>query len=299
MLIMNLIFWNIRGLNGRSNQTLLRERMIAEQPDIMFLQETKCAMEEMDRVISRCWKQGKIIFTDATGTAGGLAILWNPCSVLMENFFTTRWSISAEYMLIGSNKSSFLTNVYGPASPRAKATFIRNLEGIETLTTSSRWILGGDFNMICNLDKKRGGIRRLEAESEHFQALIDKLGLIDLETQNGLYTWSTRRSRSQQVACHLGQFLISNSLLMDGLALEASVLDSPESCHWPIQLWLDILGSLGRKPFRFERFWLIHPNFQTMAPIWWKEATSPHGSKMYRFQQKLKSFNQRLKIWNK
>jgi hypothetical protein len=153
--------------------------------------------------------------------------------------------------------------------------------------------------MICNLDKKRGGIRRLDAESEHFQALIDKLGLIDLETQNGLYTWSNRRSGSQQVACRLDRFLISNSLLMDGSALEASILNAPESYHWTIQLWLDILGSPGRKPFRFERFWLIHPDFQTMAPIWWKEANIPFGSKMLCFQQRLKNFKQRLKLWNK
>jgi hypothetical protein len=32
---------------------------------------------------------------------------------------------------------------------------------------------------------------------------------------------------------------------------------------------------------------------------WWQEATIPHGSKMYRFQQKLKNFKQRLKLWNK
>jgi exonuclease III len=193
----------------------------------MFLQETKCAMEEMDRVLSRCWKQGKMICTDATGMIGGLAILWNPALCSWKISSPPRWSISVEYRLIGSNKPGFLTNVYGPASPRDKTTFIHNLEGLATLTTGSRWILGGYFNMICNLDEKRGGIRRLEVESGHFQALIDKLGLIDLETKNGLYTWSNRRSGSQQVACRLDRFLISDSLLMDGTTLEANILDAP------------------------------------------------------------------------
>jgi hypothetical protein len=110
----------------------------------------------------------------------------------MEKFFTTRWTISTEYRLIGSNRPGFITNVYGPASQRDKITFIHNLEGLSTLTTDRRWILGGDFNMICNLEEKRGGVRRLEVECGNFQYLIDKLGLIDLETQNGLYTWSNR-----------------------------------------------------------------------------------------------------------
>jgi exonuclease III len=72
---MKLISWNIRGLNGHSKQRLLRDRIIVEQPDIMFLQETKCAGEEMDQILSRCWKQGKMISTNAIGMVGGLAIL--------------------------------------------------------------------------------------------------------------------------------------------------------------------------------------------------------------------------------
>jgi exonuclease III len=40
---MKIISWNIRGLNGRSKQKLLQDMIIAEKPDIMMLQETKCA----------------------------------------------------------------------------------------------------------------------------------------------------------------------------------------------------------------------------------------------------------------
>jgi len=41
-------------------------------------------------------------------------------------------------------------------------------------------ILGGDFNMIHNLDEKSGGTQRLEPESGDFQNLIDDSNLIDL-----------------------------------------------------------------------------------------------------------------------
>jgi hypothetical protein len=86
----------------------------------------------------------------------------------MENFFTTKWSISAAYRLIGSNKPSYLTNVYGPTNSRDKQAFLRSLEHQATLIVGSRWIMGGDFNMICNLDEKRGGTHRLEADSRDF-----------------------------------------------------------------------------------------------------------------------------------
>jgi hypothetical protein len=86
---------------------------------------------------------------------------------------------------------------------------------------------------------------------------------------------------------------------MDGLALATNILDAPGSDHWPTQIWLDILGSSKHKPFRFEWLWINHPYFQPMAPIWWKEVTIPHGSKMFWFQQRLKNFKKLLKLWNK
>jgi exonuclease III len=64
---MNLISWNIRGLNGSIKQRLLRDRIIVEQPNILFLQETKCVGEETNQILSRCWKQGKMMHIDEIG----------------------------------------------------------------------------------------------------------------------------------------------------------------------------------------------------------------------------------------
>jgi exonuclease III len=130
---MKIITWNIRGLNGRSKQKLLRDLILAEKPDILLLQETKCTSEDMDKLLPYCWKQGKAVSIDATGTAGGLAILWNTNAIIMDNFITTKWSITVDYRLIGSNRPGHLTNVYGPASPRDKQAFLRSLRYVDSL----------------------------------------------------------------------------------------------------------------------------------------------------------------------
>jgi len=80
--------------------------------------------------------------------------------------------------------------------------------------------------MLFNMDEKRGGTHRLEVESMHFQALNGKLGLNDMKTLNGLYTWTNRRSGAHQVACQMDRFLLSDSLLMEGTTLEARILDT-------------------------------------------------------------------------
>jgi hypothetical protein len=157
----------------------------------------------VDKLLPYCWKQGAAVAIDATGTAGGLAILWNTNSILLENFLATRGSITTDYRLIGSNQPGHLTNVYGPATIGDKASFLRNLEFLASLHQHNKWIIGGDFNLIRNLDEKRGGSRRLEQETSNFNSFIDTHNLIDLETINGIHTWTNRRSGTHQIACKL------------------------------------------------------------------------------------------------
>jgi hypothetical protein len=87
--------------------------------------------------------------------------------------------------------------------------------------------------------------------------------------------------------------------MLDGLAWNAMIIDSPGSDHWSILLTINISGTPGRKPFRFEKFWLTHPDFQANIKLWWKEAAIHTGTPMYRFQQRLKNLKQHLKSWNK
>jgi exonuclease III len=295
---MKIITWNIRGLNGRSKQKRLRELIIAEQPEVLFLQETKCSSEDMDKLISKCWKQGQAMSIDAIGTAGGLSIMWNTNAIILENFSATKWAITADYRLIGSSKPRHLTNVYGPASPRDKQAFLRSLGHASSHAHDKNWIVGGDFNIIRSLEEKRGGSRRLDRESDDFNNLIDNLHLIDLDTSNGLHTWTNRRTGSHQIACKLDRFLVSEVLMMEGTSMESTILNFSGSDHWPLQLWVDISATPGKKPFRFESFWLEHPEFQENIQTWWREAEVPRGSKMYKFQQKLKNLKQTLKLWN-
>jgi hypothetical protein len=159
-------------------------------------------------------------------------------------------------------------------------------------------IIGGDFNIIHSLGEKRGGSRCLDRDSGDFNALIDELQLIDLGTKNDLYTWTNRKTGTHQIACKLDRFLASESLMLEGTTIESTILNISGSDHWPVQLRMDIPATPDKKPFRFEKFWLDHPEFQEKIQTWWREAEVPRGSKMYRFQQKLKNLKQTLKAWN-
>jgi hypothetical protein len=46
-----------------------------------------------------------------------------------------------------------------------KIIFLQSLQGIKTIIRDKHWIVGGDFNIITSLDKRRWGIGSLEVES--------------------------------------------------------------------------------------------------------------------------------------
>jgi hypothetical protein len=77
---------------------------------------------------------------------------------------------------------------------------------------------------------------------------------------------------------------VAEELIESSLCMESLILPKGGSDHWPITLQIiaDTIPAL--KPFRFEKFWLTHPDFQHLAATWWQQAEVDHGTKMYKFQ---------------
>jgi hypothetical protein len=70
------------------------------------------------------------ISLDFHGSAGGLAILWNPTTFLLENFFITSRILIAQFKPIGSDATRFITNVYGLQHLNEKYDFLQSLQNI-------------------------------------------------------------------------------------------------------------------------------------------------------------------------
>ena len=111
---MKLISWNIRGLNGRSKQRMLKMKLQKDPPSVLFLQETKCPSESASAIMARIWKNCTTIAIDVQGASGGLCISWNPHILSLDYALATRHSISASFHLLGSSIKGYLMNVYGP-----------------------------------------------------------------------------------------------------------------------------------------------------------------------------------------
>ena len=101
------------------------------------------------------WKGCESVAVDAIWMAGGLGILWNLCVVLLSYFLTTTCTISTDFHILGTRIRGVISNVYGPSRAEQKRTFLELLTDLKALVKDKAWIIGGDFNLIRMLTKKR------------------------------------------------------------------------------------------------------------------------------------------------
>ena len=80
--------------------------------------------------------------------------------------------------------------------------------------------------------------------------------------------------------------------------LSTSILPAVGSDHWPISLQWQLGESARRKPFKFEKLLLTHPDFSEMIWNWWLNTHVTSSSYMYRMHSKLKLLKAHLKHWN-
>ena len=125
--MMKIITWNIRGLNGISKQRILRDYIKVENPDVLLLKETKCAGLEAKTIFRRSWRCCDLYHQDSMGASGGLDILWNPHTVMLNKLFSMTGTLATYFTVTGSTKEGAITNVYGPQSAQDKESFIQKL----------------------------------------------------------------------------------------------------------------------------------------------------------------------------
>jgi len=91
--------------------------------------------------------------------------------------------------------------------------------------------MGGDFNMITSLLEKKGGTRRLNRDAELFAEFIETAKLVDILPKNSSFTWNNRRGGEKLIASRLEKFLISESILLEGIIVDSDILPSGGSDH--------------------------------------------------------------------
>jgi exonuclease III len=189
---MKIVAWNCRRLgNGMAVCGLLNVQK-EEDPDIMFLLETKMTGSRMDGFR---WKLGltNMVAKDCSGThGGGLAMFW-------------RWGIDLHvrgisHLYIDANVTEDdgcvwkLTRFYG--EPEDKSLSWRALRVLNT-ARQRPWICLGDFNEILLVCEKEGGQPRQQGCMDQFREALEECELADLGFVGDPFTWRNNTHTSK------------------------------------------------------------------------------------------------------
>eukprot|EP00253_Pinus_taeda_P024433 PITA_24433 len=274
------------GLNNQAKHRILKRKIQCHKPEILFLQETKCSSSNITTLCRKLGSHMEILEIESQGREGGLATLWDARNIQLLSTEANKHFLATVFQPIGNSNSFICINVYSPQKLEDKLSFLDTLHKIIRRYPSSKCIFGGDFNMITTPLEKKGGLRKLGRDAEAFATFVESTKLVDVFPKFGSFTWNNRRGGDKLIASRLDRFLILESIIMDGTTVESDILPSGGLDHWPISLIVEVSSTPRNRPFRFEKFWLDHPNFQEMIH---KQGTAGNLSAEALEQEKLLS----------
>jgi len=228
---------------------MLENMIQREKPILVFLQETKSNSTLLEKFFNKVWTGCHSVFVDASGTFGGLEILWNPQILSLQDFHASHFFIQANFHLTVTNIHGLLTNVYFPQDLQKKLDLLNTLSTLSSSRCHPLWISGGEFIIITALEEKSGGLARLEGDNIGFKDFISRNQLMDLQTSNGMFTWTNKRRGSQHIDSRLDRFLLSDNAIHLGRDFHASILLQASSDHWPLMLQWSRPESKSNRPF--------------------------------------------------
>jgi exonuclease III len=273
----DLISWNVRGLNATARCLAVNDTVASNRCHIACLQETK--LQNIDPGLAAflgAYRLNNYAFKPASGTRGGILLLWNDVAASLTNVRIGRYSLTADVTLRHNMTTFTLSIVYGPSRRPDKELFLNHLRHLRP-QDDSPWLLLGDFNLIYKARDKNNRNINIHLMSR-FRRTLEHCGLKELALQNRKFTWSNERRNPTLVRLDRAFCNQAWDLTFDSHTLHA--LSSSHSDHCPLLLTNQETPRRAT-PFKFENFWTKLPNFHDTVAKAWQSPTS-HTEPLHR-----------------
>ncbi|XP_059073249.1 uncharacterized protein LOC131874050 [Cryptomeria japonica] len=294
--LMKIVSWNVRGLNAPNKQRLVKRCLSSFSPKLVLLQETKLGDAELASFGNRLGFR-KITGTPSIGASRGLAIIWDPHSILLSPLVSNLNWMSGRVTCLKNNLDFVIVNMYGPILNDDKKRVWEEIKNF-TSTLSQVCFIGGDFNAILHQHEKQGGSSNNAWASLDFADWIHRSGMLEINMVKDAFTWNNWRLGFSNIAEKMDRFFVLGSLINFPFTLEASILPFSRSDHFPISLDIQREASPKRCPFKFENIWLKDDHILELLKEWWNGAMVL-GSENFKVVNKLKIIKKSLIQWNR
>ena len=278
--LMKLVAWNCRGLgNGPAIRSLLNLQK-EEDPDILFLSETKMDSRRMEGLR---WKLGmtNLVVKDCKGKSGGLAIFWKEIDLHLHG--VSRFYIDADVV----EKDGFtwrFTGFYGEPKTDQKDLSWKALRALNA-ARSRPWLCMGDFNEILLGCEKEGGLPKAQRCMDKFRNALEDCLLADLGFVGDPFTWRNQSHRSENYIREWLDRAVASAGWC-GRFPDYRVIngDPRHSDHRPIIVIMNEdereRCTDGDKAFRFEASWVQEEHCKMIIQNAWHLTLDARGGKV-------------------
>lgn len=155
--------------------------------------------------------------------------------------------------------------VYAKCTQGERLQLWESMEDIAN-TINLPWMVGGDFNVICNEEEKLGGRAAVTgAEVRDFNHCINVCNLEDMGFKRSKFTGWNGRIEEECIFKRLDRIL-SNEKMQDVFpSIEVEHLVRSGQDHTPIEVKFKVSTREVVKPFRFLNFWLKEDSFMEVV----------------------------------
>ena len=247
---LNILSWNVRGLNARARQDDLRLLVEDYRAAIVCIQESKLEVVTERVMLSMLGVQFRdFAYLPASVTRGGIIVAARAGVAALSEVHIGCFSVTVRVRSTLDGHEWWLTSVYGPQGDSDKVLFLEELCAIRD-ACQGPWAVIGDFNLILETDKNNARINRRNLL--RFRRTVEELELQDLHLHGRAYTWSNERL--QPTLVKLDRALVSVDWEEQFPACFLQGLSSEASDHCPILLQTNA-AVRSRPRFHFEIFW--------------------------------------------
>ena len=157
--------------------------------------------------------------------------------------------------------------------------------------------MGGDLNLIRNVEEKYGGKYYADPSREALEDIIQAHNLLDFPPSNGKYTWSNQRIGNHNIKERLDSFLLQQGITANFSLIKSKIIQASASDHKPTVISMEKWRNLGPLPFKYNKIWDQSEEFRSLVQSKW--ALEVWGSPHFVWESKLKSLRTAIKEWAK
>jgi hypothetical protein len=275
---MKILSWNCQGIGNPKTARALFKLIATNSPDLIFLMESKllCTNNVFLSRINCNYKVHQVeCSTAGGGRAGGLLMLWDPCTVDCSII-----NANLNYIDVHSNHNNILwraTGLYGYPQTQNKLLTCKLIEELAGDSQNPNWLLFGDFNIILNNEEKLGGNAIDQNIISTFRDTINVCNLQDLGYNGEIFTWINRQDDQRHTKARLDRFFASEGWIHSFPHHKNSHLVRYSSDHCPLLLEFSPNPPCRKKQnqkkiHKYEIIWTQHEDHISTVKRAWQQT---------------------------